>query len=255
MSSSGSRPSVSRMEETRPSARNAARRGEGASRVARSHDDAQEDELKEAKAPSRFASLKRRLTKDKADRAFERQFGGSSAPSDSSEAKPRAAVYKGEMGSTHRRSARMQDGAPAQGAAKGRSARGVLSSLKSSPKFLSGMAALACLALSCLFLYPAAQQYYHASRENDRLQAEYVAIEQRNATIQNEVDSLKTESGVKARAHEQFGWVEEGEQSAVVQGLDSEAEETDFLANIPSESVDTPDTWYSPVLDAVFGVE
>ena len=139
--------------------------------------------------------------------------------------------------------------------AKTRSARGVLSSLKSSRKFVSGMVALACLALSCLFLYPAAQQYYHASRENDRLQAEYAAIEQRNATIQNEVDSLKTESGVKARAHEQFGWVEEGEQSAVVHGLDDAAEDTDFLANIPSESVDTPETWYSPVLDAVFGVE
>ncbi len=122
---------------------------------------------------------------------------------------------------------------------------------------MSGMVTLACLVLSCLFLYPAAQQYYHASRENDRLQAEYAAIEQRNATIQSEVDSLKTDDGVKARAHEQFGWVEEGEQSAVVNGLDNEdeGEDTDFLANISSASVATPETWYSPVLDALFGVE
>lgn len=114
---------------------------------------------------------------------------------------------------------------------------------------------VACLTLSCLFLYPAARQYYQVMRENDRLQAEYDAVEQRNSAIQGEVDSLNTEDGVKARAHEQLGWVEDGEQTAVVRGLETGDGDGGFLANVPSGSIKAPETWYSPALDALFGVE
>lgn len=159
------------------------------------------------------------------------------------------------MGAAHRRSARMQDGASEHGASKKRRATGFFSSLKSSPKFIASAAVAACLVLSCTFLYPAAQQYYQAVREHDRLEAEYAAVEQRNAAIQNEVDSLQTGEGVKARAHEQFGWVGEGEQTATVRGIDVDEGSSSFLANITPGSVQAPETWYSPVLDVLFGVE
>ena len=59
-------------------------------------------------------------------------------------------------------------------------------------------------------------------------------------------------------AHEQFGWVPEGEQTANVHGLAADAgndEGSNFTANIVVGSVEAPETWYSPVLDALFGVK
>ena len=113
----------------------------------------------------------------------------------------------------------------------------------------------ACLVLSCVFLYPAAKQYYTTVREHDQLQAEYEALQQRNATIQAEVDSLSTEAGIEDRARKEFGWVKEGENAANVYGLDTYEDESTYNKAVTPGSVEAPDTWYSPVLDILFGVE
>ena len=110
--------------------------------------------------------------------------------------------------------------------------------------------------LSCAFLYPPAQQYYHALRERDQLAAEYAALEERNGALESDVSSLQTDAGIEDRAHEQFGWVKKGEDTANVRGLDlDEDEASTFRANITPGSVEAPETWYSPFLDALFGVE
>ena len=83
-----------------------------------------------------------------------------------------------------------------------------------------GVALAACLVLTGIFLYPSAKQYYVTMRECDRLQAEYEAIENRNANIQSEVDALATDAGVEDRAREEFGWVKTGEHAVNVRGLD-----------------------------------
>lgn len=115
---------------------------------------------------------------------------------------------------------------------------------------------MVCLALSCWFLYTPAQQYYQSVRERDRLQAEYTAINQRNALLQMEVDALETDAGLEDRARGEFGWVKEGEQTANVRGLaETENSSSNFTANIVPGSVEVPETWYSPMLDALFGVE
>ncbi len=211
---------------------------------------------------SRSEERHRRRQKARAEKKFEKQFGGSkgsrssSASSGASDADsgPRAAVYKGQMGSKQKRATRMQnESSPNASAKRGFSSH--LSNWKSSPKFITGAAFMLCLVLTCGFLYTPVQQFYHSVRERDRLQAEYVALEQRNESLQSEVKSLTTDSGVQDRAREQFGWVSQGEQAGAVKGLSSDEEESsNFTANIVPGSVPAPETWYSPVLDALFGV-
>ena len=162
---------------------------------------------------SRLQEFRRKRQKDRADKKFDKQFGGSSRTSDAP-AGSRAAVYKGEMGANHKRAARMQNDA----AGKARTFSlaslnplALLSSGKQSPKAIAGLGFVACLLLTCWFLYTPAQQLYHSVREHDRLEAEYAAIEQRNASLESEVGTLQTDAGIEDRAHEQFGWVPEGE--------------------------------------------
>mgnify|MGYP000799797184 FL=1 len=80
----------------------------GAARAA----DVDDEELEAPLGPlgrltSRFGKKRRQRAKERAGRAYYRQYEAGK-PSDASQAGPRAAVYKGEMGSSHRRSSRMQ---------------------------------------------------------------------------------------------------------------------------------------------------
>ena len=189
--------------------------------------------------------------KAKAERAYNKQFG-SDAPA--GESGPRAAVYKGEMGASQRRAQRMQEGEGAPSANR-RKAGFSLSGLLQTRGFVVGVVVAACLVLSAVFLYPTAQQYYCSVRNHDKLAIEYEALAERNDALQTDVDALQTDAGVEQRAHEQLGWVKKGEESANVKGLDldSSSDSSGVIVNISSDSIQAPTTWYSPVLDVVFG--
>lgn len=197
----------------------------------------------------RMGSAHRSRVKSKADRRFSQQYGESAGRGSSEPAGPRAAVYKGEMGSSHKKAARMQNDVPDK--TRGRSAlakkRRTLS-----PALAVSVAIAACLALGCVSLYSPAQQYYQEIRERDRLQAEYAAVQQRNDAIQSEVDALSTSAGIEDRAREEFGWVKNDEVAGSVAGLDIE-DDSSFRANIIPGSIEAPETWYS-FLDPFFGV-
>ena len=221
--------------------------------------DAEEQAARRETAFSRLAdkvsAAKRSRAKEKADRRFDKQYGGAQAASSDEPAGPRAAVYKGEMGSQHRKSMRMQD-APGNGPA-GRSSKSARrGGLRLSKGVAASLVVTVCLVFSCAFLYTPAQQYYQELRERDRLQAEYDAVQQRNDAIQSEVDFLSTDAGIEDRAHEEFGWVKEDETSGSVTGLDADDgdDASGFTANIVPGSVKAPDTWYSGILDPLFGV-
>lgn len=200
----------------------------------------------------RLKAKRRERTKERADRAYFRQYE-SGAP-DPGAAGPRAAVYKGEMGSTHRKSSRMQQTA-ASGSARSR--RGIPSADAPSSRLrppLMGLAAVAlCVAFGVAFLYGPAQQLYVDLREKDRLTAEYEAVIDRNEALGAQVDALQTEAGIEDAARTQLGWVREGEHAVAVSGL-TEREKPEFRGNIVSEDVELPETWYSGVLDPLFGV-
>ena len=208
---------------------------------------------REPETLSRFEKLKRKYAKDKADRKFARQYGdnGDAAPG---EGGSRAAVYKGEMGSAHRRSSRMQneESSSASRRTRGGDSQKPAARLVRKPWFIVTAVTAFCLVFTVSFLYPSAAQLYHSVRERDQLQAEYAAIEQRNDSIQATVDALSTDAGVEDRAHQEFGWVSKGENAVTVYGLDLDDDST-FTASIVPGSIPAPETWYSKLLDPIFG--
>nr|WP_276536290.1 septum formation initiator family protein [Adlercreutzia muris] len=117
-----------------------------------------------------------------------------------------------------------------------------------------GLAAtVLCIAFAAAFLYGPAQQLYVDMRERDRLAAEYEAVVERNEALGAQVDALQTDAGIEDAARTQLGWVREGEHAVSVAGL-AEREKPEFRGNILSEDIELPDTWYSGVLDPLFGV-
>lgn len=215
-------------------------------------EDAEQAE-REPETLSRFEKLKRKHAKDKADRKFARQYGGNGDAA-SGEGGSRAAVYKGEMGSAHRRSSRMQneESPSASRRTRGGDSQKPAARLVRKPWFIAAAVAAFCLVFTVPFLYPSAAQLYHSVRERDQLQAEYAAIEQRNDSIQASVDALSTDAGVEDRAHQEFGWVSKGENAVTVYGLDLDDDST-FTASIVPGSIPAPETWYSKLLDPIFG--
>ncbi len=209
-------------------------------------------ESREITAADRREAKRRARVKEKAGRAFDKQFGGQ----DQADAAggSRAAVYKGEMGASARRAQRMQAEENPAKARKSRRAGFSLSALLQSRQFLVSAIAAACVVVAVIWLYPTAQQYYCSVRNYDKLALEYEALADRNSTLQTDVDTLQTDSGVEQRAHDQLGWVKKGEETAYVSGLSSSSSDSssNVVANISSDSVQAPTTWYSPVLDVVF---
>ena len=212
-----------------------------------------EQEELEPETLSRFEKLKRKHAKDKADRKFARQYGGNGDAA-SGEGGSRAAVYKGEMGSAHRRSSRRQNekSSSASRRTRGGDSQKAAARLVRKPWFIATAVTAFCLVFTVSFLYPSAAQLYHSVRERDQRPAEYAAIEQRNDSIQASVDALSTDAGVEDRAHQEFGWVSKGENAVTVYGLDLDSDST-FTASIVPGSIPAPETWYSKLLDPIFG--
>lgn len=201
---------------------------------------------------SKFGKKRRQRAKERAGRAYYQQYEAGK-PSDASQGGPRAAVYKGEMGSSHKRSSRMQQKSSA------RSERFKAPSDKrplfTRAPFVVACATALCLAFGVVFLYAPAQQLYIDIRERDRLAAEYAAVVDRNAAIEAQVNALSTDAGIEDAARTQLGWVREGEHAVSVGGLAEEEEASTFRGNIVSEDIVAADTWYSDLLDPIFGVE
>lgn len=203
----------------------------------------------------RLAAKRRERTKERAGKAYFRQYEAGKA-ADGAQGGPRAAVYKGEMGSSHKRSSRMQQQAAAGSSRRGRAASPAAEkpSLFARPPLMGLAATALCVAFAVAFLYGPAQQLYVDMRERDRLAAEYEAVVERNEALGAQVDALQTDAGIEDAARTQLGWVREGEHAVSVGGLDAR-EKPEFRGNIVSEDIELPDTWYSGVLDPLFGVE
>lgn len=214
-----------------------------------------------AKFKGKREKAKRSKAKEKAGKKFADQYGGDSTPSDAS-AGPRAAVYKGEMGSQHKKATRLQgDGASHNGGGSGSSVKQTSKSdsfnvkgILSSPFFIGLCAILVCILFSALFLYEPAKEWYQEMRERDRLELEFAAIQERNEHLEDSIDYLSTDEGIEDKAREEFGWVKDDEHAMSVSGITVE-ENSDFAANILSSDIKPPDTWYSDFLDPFFGVD
>lgn len=209
-----------------------------------------------AAGKSVLSALRGMASKSKAERKFDKQFGAGQA--EGAAAGPRAAVYRGEMGSSHKRAARMQDSPTQRPSVEMRSAKVQQKQpLSHKPWFIVVATMVACTLFACVFLYPTAQTYYQSVRENDRLQAEYQAVLERNEALTDQMVSLVTNEGMAAYAHDRYGWIMPNENPVVVQGLMDQTKNgmDSVAANVIPGSVKAPETWYSPVLDVIFGVK
>ena len=203
----------------------------------------------------RLAAKRRERAKERAGKEYFRQYEAGKA-SDVAQGGPRAAVYKGEMGSSHKRSSRMQQQAASGSARRSRAAMATAEkpSLFARPPLMGLAATALCVAFAVAFLYGPAQQLYVDMRERDRLSAEYEAVVERNEVLGVQVDALQTDAGIEDAARTQLGWVREGEHAVSVGGLETK-EKPEFRGNILSEDIELPDTWYSSILDPIFGVK
>lgn len=191
--------------------------------------------------------------KQRAEKMFTRQFG---ADDRDRQETSRAAVYKAEMGKSHKRAFENLGGSTSSRKRSSASSEGKKASRIVTPRLAIVLGSLLCIVMALVFLYPTTRQYYLELREQSRLQAEYDALSARNAAMESEIEHLKTDEGIKDAARTELGWVEEGETAGVVQGLDQEAssqKDESINAQVKSGSVPAPETWYSPMLDAFFG--
>ena len=198
---------------------------------------------------------KRQRTKARADKMFDRQVAIAQSREHQAEPEgaPRAALYEGKMGSKHRKSARMQRVSEAGPVSAKINPAGWFSNIPLATAVL-------CEALVAVFLYVPAQEYYQAQREHDRLVAEYSVVEERNSAIDFENDSLASNAGMEDAVREKYGYIVAGEETAIVTGLSEDTLEnihgaSDVEGNVLSSSVKAPEEWYTPFLDAFFGVE
>lgn len=120
---------------------------------------------------------------------------------------------------------------------------------------VAALSVAACLVIACTFMYPAAKQYYQEMRYLDQVQAEYDAVVERNSELASTRDYLQSNAGVEEMAHDKYGWVNEGENSVLVYGLPEDDTIADTNLSIKRGSVEAPETWYSVILDPLFGVE
>ena len=211
------------------------------------------------RAGGKREARRRERTKARAERMYAKQFESDSAAFESDKGSPRAALYEGQMGSTHRRSARMQSASTATPQSAKLDPTGWFSGLNVSRRTLRAVTALVCVVLVGVFLYVPAQQYYQAQRQHDRLAAEYASLEQRNDALSTQNDSLSSDAGMEDAVRQKYGYVLPGDQSGVVLGLsdnttDSLRNSEDIEANVLSSAVKAPEEWYTPYLDAFFGV-
>lgn len=273
---SGSYNSSSRSSRTVPS--QAAYRAQTPSVASRSVAQAQSTQrARNASAPSRAQdrnrsargaerasndkkSLTHRVRSAKAERQFNKTFGSDEPVKPGPEQSSRPALYEMKMGKSHKRSSRMQNNA------QNKKRKGLLSRIGSvfaifnprSSRFSSrALITCATFLLGVVLLYNPVANYYQEVRQQQQLEAEYALVADYYSNLKSEVEYLNTTEGMEEYVREELGWVKAGEQVVTVEGLAPRDETTkkDSITADLSSAVPTPETWYSPVLDVVFGYD
>ena len=203
---------------------------------------------------------KRQKAKERASKQYDRTYASRSSDAQQTDGAPRAAVYKGEMGPSQRKSTRMQRASEAGSVAAKLNPAGWFTNINLSSRTAKLVTMAICAVFVCVFLYTPAQQYYEATRENARLEAEYAAVSECNAVLDANNEALASDAGREDAVRQTFGYVVAGEQTAVVSGLSDEVDASkrtnaEVEGNILSSSIKAPEEWYTPFLDAFFGVQ
>lgn len=217
----------------------------------------QEHEAQEERREKK--SLAHRMRAAKAERQFNKAFGSDEPVKPSPEQTSRPALYEMKMGKSHKRSSRMQSSSSNTKRKGGILSRiaGIFSFLDPRSDRFSSRALISCatLVLAVVLLYQPVANYYQEIRQQQQLEAEYKVVSDYYSTLKSEVEYLNTKEGLEEYVRQELGWVKAGEQVVAVEGLEAR-DATAVKGSVTSDlsnSVPTPATWYSPVLDVVFG--
>lgn len=113
------------------------------------------------------------------------------------------------------------------------------------------LGALVLLVVAAAVLYPMGCTYYQTLRNEQRLQAELDAVNERNAQLEAENKALETDEGVESQAREEYGWVKDGEKATVVTN-NTDDDQGDLPSQVDGSTIEPPHTWYYDILDVVF---
>lgn len=114
--------------------------------------------------------------------------------------------------------------------------------------------AIAVLIVAVAVLYPIGCTYYQALRQEQTLQAELDAVNQRNEKIDAENKQLETDEGVENQAREEYGWVKDDEKATVVVNS-GDSGSGDMPSQVDGSKIEPPHTWYYDILDIIFRAE
>lgn len=217
-----------------------------------------EEEQEQVPQEGLIKRFQRRNRKRRAERMANRTFDDApSSAADASREQSRAAVYEMKMGSKHRSMVRSQSTTTKKRISLPRIHRDTdRPSIFQSTILRVIVGTLVCMIAVVAFLYPAAKDFYVAKRDYAKAEAAVQLAQERNAILEQDVAALSTPQGIEDRVRSEYGWVKEGENAVTVTGLRDANDGAERLEELPAvESVKAPDTWYSNVLDPIFGYE
>lgn len=186
----------------------------------------------------------------------------SAASADTQGRTPKAAIYEGSARRAHKNTASFEDArkrpAPSR-YSKATLLDRVLQRLHLSGKKAVAIGVVVCVCAIIIFLYEPTRNYYQGVRMNQAKQIELQELQKSVQHLEANTNEIRGEEGARTLARKR-GYAAKNETLGQVDGLsddysDEEVNRERALRRGMARRYTPPDTWYSPVLDVLFGVE
>lgn len=186
----------------------------------------------------------------------------SAASADTQGRTPKAAIYEGSARRAHKNTASFEDArkrpAPSR-YSKATLLDRVLQRLHLSGKKAVAIGVVVCVCAIIIFLYEPTRNYYQGVRMNQAKQIELQELQKSVQHLEASTNEIRGEEGARTLARKR-GYAAKNETLGQVDGLsddysDEEVNRERALRRGMARRYAPPDTWYSPVLDVLFGVE
>jgi len=175
---------------------------------------------------------------------------------------PKAAIYEGPSRRTHKNTASFEDARKRPAPSRYSQATlldRVLERLHLSGKKAVVIGVVVCVFAIIIFLYEPTRNYYQGLRMNQAKQIELAALQDSVQHLEANTNEIRGDEGARMLARKR-GYAANNETLGQVDGLsddysDQEANKLRALHRNVARGYAPPDTWYSPVLDVLFGVK
>lgn len=175
---------------------------------------------------------------------------------------PKAAIYEGSSRRAHKNTASFEDARKRPAPSRYSQAMlldRVLERLHLSGKKAVVIGVVVCVFAIIIFLYEPTRNYYQGLRMNQAKQIELAALQDSVQHLEANTNEIRGDEGARMLARKR-GYAANNETLGQVDGLsddysDQEANKLRALHRNVARGYAPPDTWYSPVLDVLFGVK